>query len=165
LSFTVKRIHGKEYEYFEFYLGGKKKSILLGVKDGSIDENAKKTILIVLKAKIFAYFRKLWHFLSRCSVSKTCQCLYHGYVYADEIKKMKRIVNRLEKKVSKISAKKSASPLITVIYRDNQGYHQIRDVCITCLYRRLLDYCEIGVKREPKKLGILFLNDDIGFSF
>jgi len=186
LSFTIKRIHGKEYEYFEFYLGGKKKSILLGVKDGSIDKNAKKTVLIVLKAKIFAYFRKLWQFLSRCCVSKTCQCSYHGYVDVSEIEVMKRIVNRikeqleaprikrslfkndvdeLELTLSKLSAKKSALPLITVVYRDKQGYHQIKDICVTCLYRCLADYGVIGFKREPEKLGILFLNDDIGFSF
>ena len=186
MSFTTKRIHGKEYEYFEFYLGKRKRSVLLGVKGGSIDEQAKKTVLIVLKAKIFAYFRKLWQFFSRCSVSKTCQCSYHGCVDVSEIEDMKRIVNRLKEQLeephiirsllkgdvnelrrilSKISVKRSALPLITVVYRDKQGFHQIKDVCVTCLYRRLWNYGVVGYNREPKRLGILFLNDDIQFSF
>ena len=195
MSFTTKRIHGKEYEYFEFYLGKRKRSVLLGVKGGLIDKRAKRIVLIVLKAKIFGLFRKLWNFYSRCEEKgkskQICECSYHGYVDVDELKTIKQKfkdldrrlknfeiselsrpimseINEIKRLIWKITAKRQTKPtlpLITVVYRDKRGYRQIKDVCVTCLYRRLWNYGVIGYDREPKKLGILFLNDDIQFSF
>lgn len=170
MSFTIKKINGVEYDYFEYYREGKKKTVNLGRSDQTHDTNVREEVLKVLHTRLLAFAYKLWRYYDKSATAFFC-----GHEFHDEkdglkawlIKRQEQYGLEQTKKsnikelVDTLVKKREKLPLVTVVHKDLNGTPQVDDICVMCLYRNLENYGSFGYERTPKRLGIFFLNDDV----